>query len=54
MEIKPTNLVKGQGLAMLLAESNCRALGVNFMNTHLENQQTEIFDKDSHASLNLA
>jgi hypothetical protein len=29
LEIKPTRLVKGQGLAKLLAESNFRALGIN-------------------------
>jgi hypothetical protein len=33
LEIKPTKLVKGQGLAKLLAEYNCRALRVNFINT---------------------
>jgi hypothetical protein len=29
LEIKPTKLVKGQGLAKLLAESNCKALGIS-------------------------
>jgi hypothetical protein len=29
LEVKPTKLVKGQGLARLLAESNFRALGMN-------------------------
>jgi hypothetical protein len=53
LEIKPTKLVKGQGVARLLAKSNCKALGVNFMKTHSENQRTEIVDKDSHVSLNL-
>jgi hypothetical protein len=33
LEIRPTKLVKGQGLARLLAESNYKALGVNFINT---------------------
>jgi hypothetical protein len=32
LEIKPTKLMKGQGLAKLLVESNCRALGINFIN----------------------
>jgi hypothetical protein len=32
LEIRPTKLIKGQGLAKLLAEANCQALGVNFMN----------------------
>ena len=30
IEIKPTKLVKGQGLAKLMIHSNCEALGVNF------------------------
>jgi hypothetical protein len=42
LEINPTKLVKGQGLAKLLAESNCKVLGVNFINTHSENQQAEL------------
>jgi hypothetical protein len=29
LEIKPTKLIKGQGLEKLLVESNCRVLGVN-------------------------
>jgi hypothetical protein len=32
LEINPTKLVKGQGLAKLLVESNCEALGVSFIN----------------------
>jgi hypothetical protein len=47
LEIKPTKLVKGQGLARLLVESNCKALGVNFLNTHSENQKTGIVDDNS-------
>ena len=31
IEIKPTKLIKGQGLAKLMAESNCRALDINFI-----------------------
>jgi hypothetical protein len=34
LEMKPTKMVKGQGLARLLAESNCKELGVNFMNAY--------------------
>jgi hypothetical protein len=33
LEIKPTKLVKGQGLVKLLAKSNCKALGVSFINS---------------------
>jgi hypothetical protein len=46
LEIKPTKLVKGQGLAKLLAESNCRDLGVNFINTFSKGQQDEFTDKN--------
>ena len=31
VEIKPTKLVKGQGLAKLLAYSNCEAIGLHLM-----------------------
>jgi ribonuclease HI len=34
LEVKPTKLVKGQGLARLLAESNFRALGINNFESH--------------------
>jgi hypothetical protein len=54
LEIKPTRLLKGQGLAKLLAESNCEALVVNFMNIDSEDQHAEIFGEDPHLSQNLA
>jgi len=31
LEIKPTKLIKGQGLAKLMVESNCQALDLNFI-----------------------
>ena len=31
VEIKPTELIKGQGLEKLLTDSNCEALGLNLM-----------------------
>ena len=31
IDIKPTKLIKGQGLARLMAESNCNALDINFI-----------------------
>ena len=31
VDIRPTKLVKGQGLAKLLAESNCQYLGLHLM-----------------------
>ena len=35
IEIKPTKLMKGQGLAKLMAETNCQALDIN----ELDNEQ---------------
>jgi hypothetical protein len=46
LEIKPTKLVKGQGLARLLVESNYKALGVNFINSYSENRQVQLSDED--------
>jgi hypothetical protein len=37
VEIKPAKLVKGQGLAKLLAEENCRLLEINLMSIDAEN-----------------
>ena len=31
VDIKPTNIVKGEGLDKLLANSNCQALGLHLM-----------------------
>jgi hypothetical protein len=45
LEIKPTKLVKGQGLAKLLVGSNCKYLEVNFINTCSENQWAKVPDK---------
>jgi hypothetical protein len=53
LEMKPTKLVKGQGLAKLLAEPNYKSLGVNFMNIDSENQQTGIAGEYSHVNPNL-
>jgi hypothetical protein len=49
LEIKPTKLIKGQGLAKLLAESNCKALGINFIN-----EQAKSSNKRFHGALSLA
>jgi hypothetical protein len=54
LEIKPTKLIKGQGLARLLAESNCKALGVNFINNYSENQQAELSDTNAQVDPPLA
>jgi ribonuclease HI len=49
LEIKPTKLIKGQGLAKLLAESNCKALGISFIN-----EQAESFNQNFQDALSLA
>jgi hypothetical protein len=41
LEINPTNLIKGQGLAKLLAEFNCTALGISFINVCSGNPQAK-------------
>jgi hypothetical protein len=46
LEIRPTKLIKGQGLAKLLAEENCQALGVNFMNKCSGIQQGQLSETD--------
>jgi len=49
LDIKPTKLIKGQGLAKLLAESNCQALGMNQVNDETdagqENSGLQIADE---------
>jgi hypothetical protein len=48
LEIKPTKLVKGQGLAKLLAESNFRALGINSLQGCEEGKDmNELYEKTS-------
>jgi hypothetical protein len=41
LEIKPMNLIKGQGLAKLMVQSDYDALGINFIVDLLENPQEE-------------
>jgi hypothetical protein len=54
LEIKPTKLVKGQGLSKMLVESNCKSLKVNFIKTCSENQQAKVSDKSPQDSPPLA
>jgi hypothetical protein len=44
LEVKPTKLVKGQGLEKLLAESNFRALGINHFESKNSLPQIEEID----------
>ena len=39
VDIRPTKLVKGQGLAKLLAKSNCQALGLHVMAEELAQKE---------------
>jgi ribonuclease HI len=41
LEIKPTKLIKGQGLAKLMAESNYEALEINLINEQAESSNRE-------------
>jgi len=41
IEVKPTKLVKGQGLAKLMAEENCNLLGINFIGLNSDDEQIE-------------
>jgi len=45
IEVNPTKLVKGQGLAKLMAEENCDLLGMNFICITSANMQREIAAK---------
>jgi hypothetical protein len=58
LEVKPTKLVKGQGLAKFLAESNFRALRINHLDSHgyipdmeeLDDQTPTVQIKDKFSS----
>ena len=45
IEIKPIKLVRGQGLAKLLAEENCKMLGINFVGVNVESMQSHISEQ---------
>jgi hypothetical protein len=42
IEIKPIKLIRGQGLAKLLAQDNCRMLEINFVGVNAESDQHQI------------
>jgi hypothetical protein len=46
LEISPTKLIKGQGLAKLLAEANFQDLGISFMNECSGIQRGQLFEID--------
>ena len=45
VDIKPTKLVKGQGLAKLLTESNCQILDLHFMAENSEHDVAAEYKK---------
>lgn len=51
LEIKPTKLIKGQGLAKLMAESNFHALDIN-LNNSLDNQEEHVTPQIDEVFLN--
>jgi hypothetical protein len=46
-------LIKGKGLAKVLDESNCKALGISFINACSKNQQAKLSNKSSQGDLSL-
>ena len=42
IEVNPTKLVKGLGLAKLMAKENCELMGINFTCVNSANLQTEV------------
>ena len=42
VEVKPTKLVKGLGLAKLMAKENCELMGINFTGVKLAKMQTVV------------
>ena len=41
-EIKPTKLIKGQGLARLMADSNCKALNLSLIDSNIPQDDDKI------------
>jgi hypothetical protein len=54
IEVKPTKLVKGQGLAKLLTEENHELLDINFVGESSVNLQTELAADGQHSSQQVA
>lgn len=48
LEIKPTKLIKGQGLAKLMVESNCQTLDINFI-AEMDNGEEMVTPPINHA-----
>jgi hypothetical protein len=48
IEVKPTKLVKGQGLAKLMKEENCDILDINFIGKSSASLQTGVAVEEKH------
>jgi hypothetical protein len=53
LEIKPTKLIKGQGLARLLTESNLKVLGINNISEIYEDSYFIVEETDIQQSVNI-
>ena len=42
IEVNPTKLVRGQGLAKIMVKENCELMGINFTCVSSSNLQTEV------------
>ena len=54
IEVKPTKLVKGQGLAKLMVEENCSLLDINCMGPNSDDEQTEEAGEEKKQNQSLA
>jgi hypothetical protein len=54
IEVKPTKLVKGQGLAKILTEENHELLDINFIGGNSMNLQTELATDGQHSNQQVA
>ena len=54
IEVKPTKLVKGQGLAKLMAEENCSLLNINCMGSNSGGERTEEATEEQEQNQSLA
>ena len=54
IEVKPTKLVKGQGLAKLMAKENCSLLDINCMGSNLGGDRTEEAAEEQEQNQSLA
>jgi hypothetical protein len=54
IEVKPTKLVKGQGLAKLMTEENSDLLDINFIRESSASLQTGVVAEEKHDSQQVA